>query len=140
MDFVELLFQGQDMASNHRVFISFAIEDSKNRDFLVGQAKNDKSPFSFVDMSVKEPWSEQWKTNCRSKIKGCDGMIALVSKNTTNATGARWEVVCAKEEGVPVRGVYIDSNNKPMTLPSEFTGVRVVEWTWDNIKNWLDTL
>lgn len=131
---------GQDMASNHRIFISFAVEDSKYRDFLVGQARNGKSPFSFVDMSVKEPWSEQWKTNCRTKIRGCDGMIALVSKNTANATGARWEVACAKEEKVPVRGVYIDATNKPSSLPVEFTGVRVVEWTWDNIKNWLDTL
>ena len=45
-------------------------------------AKNRKSPFAFVDMSVKDPWDSQWKTNCRTKIKGCDGMIALVSKNT----------------------------------------------------------
>jgi hypothetical protein len=128
------------MAVNNRIFISFAVEDAKYRDFLVGQAKNDKSPFAFVDMSVKEPWDEQWKTNCRAKIRGCDGMIALVSKNTANATGARWEVACAKGESVPVRGVYIDSNNKPSTLPSEFTGVRVVEWTWDNIKNFISSL
>lgn len=128
------------MATKHRIFISFAVEDSKYRDFLVGQAKNDKSPFDFTDMSVKEPWSEQWKTNCRSKIKGCDGVIALVSRNTASATGARWEVACAKEEGVPVRGVYIDSDNKPATLPPEFTGVRVVEWTWDNIKSFLNSL
>jgi hypothetical protein len=128
------------MASNHRIFISFAVEDARFRDFLVGQARNDKSPFGFVDMSVKEPWSEQWKTNCCTKIRGCDGMIALVSRNTADATGARWEVSCAKQEDVPVRGVYIDANNKPSSLPSEFAGVRVVEWTWDNIKNWLDTL
>ncbi len=128
------------MATNQRIFISFAVEDKWARDFLVGQARNDASPFSFVDMSVKEPWSEQWKTNCRTKIKGCDGMIAMVSKNTASATGARWEVACAKEEDVPVRGVYVDTKNKPSSLPAEFSGVRVVEWTWDNIKNWLNTL
>jgi len=128
------------MAKNNRVFISFAVEDVKFRDLLVGQAKNDKSPFAFVDMSAKEPWDETWKTNCRTKIKGCDGMIALVSKNTANAAGARWEVGCAKEEKMPVRGVYTDSNNKPASLPSEFAGVRVVEWTWDNIKSFIDSL
>ncbi len=42
--------------SKKRIFISFAMEDKTLRDFLVGQAKNEKSPFEFVDMSVKKPW------------------------------------------------------------------------------------
>lgn len=128
------------MAKNNRIFIGFAVEDSKFRDLLVGQARNEKSPFTFVDMSVKEPWDEKWKSNCLTKIKGCDGMIALVSGNTAGAAGALWEVACAKEEKVPVRGVYIDSSKKPAKLPAEFSGVRVVEWTWDNIKSFIDSL
>lgn len=128
------------MAKNNRIFISFAAEDSKYRDFLVGQAKNEKSPFEFVDMSVKEPWDSAWKTKCRTKIKGCDGMIALVSKNTAKAEGQRWEVACAKEEGIPIRGVYVDSADKPSSLPSELQGVRVVNWTWDNIAAFIDSL
>jgi hypothetical protein len=128
------------MAANNRIFISFAIEDATYRDFLVGQAKNEKSPFSFVDMSVKEPWDDSWKTRCRTKIKGCDGVIALVSKNTAKAAGQLWEVKCAKEEKVPVRGIYISSDDKPATLPAEFSGVRVVEWTWTNIASFLSSL
>lgn len=42
-----------------RIFISFAIEDEQYRDFLVSQAKNERSPFTFVDMSVKQPWNEK---------------------------------------------------------------------------------
>ena len=93
-------------------------------------------------MSVKEPWDEKWKTNCRTKIKGCDGMIALVSKKTANADGALWEVKCGKEElGTSrIRGIYADSDNKPANLPAEFAGIRVVEWTWANIKSFLDSL
>ncbi len=128
------------MAKKNRIFISFAIEDEKYRNLLVGQAKNEKSPFEFVDMSVKEPWDEKWKTNCRTKIKGCDGLIALVSKNTAKASGALWEVACAKDEKVPIRGAYVDANNKPARLPAEFDGVRVVEWTWTNLKNFIDSL
>lgn len=52
-----------------RIFISFAIEDSNLRDLLVGQAKNKRSTFEFVDMSVKQPWDSSWKTNCRTKNK-----------------------------------------------------------------------
>lgn len=78
------LFEEDDVqVEKKRIFISFAIEDEKYRDFLVKQAKLDKSPFTFTDMSVKQPWSEaEWKKRCRTKIKRCDGMIVLLSKNT----------------------------------------------------------
>lgn len=123
-----------------RIFISFAMEDKHLRDFLVGQAKNARSPFEFVDMSVKKPWDSSWKSNCRTRIKGCDGVIAIVTKNTKNADGQLWEIRCAKEEAVPRRGVWGSSDNRPSTLPIELEGVRVVNWTWDNISNWINTL
>lgn len=123
-----------------RVFISFAMEDKVYRDFLVGQARNEKSPFEFVDMSVKEPWSDKWKTRCRTKIKGCHGMIALVSKKTAKADGQLWEIRCAKEEGVPIRGVYVSKDQKPANLPKDLQGVSVFHWTWNNIKNFVDAL
>ncbi|HVT27630.1 MAG TPA: hypothetical protein VHE81_06390 [Lacipirellulaceae bacterium] len=47
------------MIANKRIFISFAVEGAKYRDFLVGQARHEKSPFAFVDMSAKEPWDEK---------------------------------------------------------------------------------
>lgn len=125
---------------NKRIFTSFAVEDSNLRDLLVGQSKNDNCPFEFVDMSVKDPWDNQWKTNCRTKIKGCDGMIAIVTKNTKNADGQLWEVNCAKEEDIPCRGIWGHSEEAGLSLPAEFNGVSVVRWDWDNIKNWLDNL
>lgn len=125
---------------NKRIFTSFAVEDSNLRDLLVGQSKNDNCPFEFVDMSVKDPWDNQWKTNCRTKIKGCDGMIAIVTKNTKNADGQLWEVKCAKEEDIPCRGIWGHSEEAGLSLPAEFNDVSVVRWDWDNIKNWLDNL
>ena len=125
---------------NKRIFISFAIEDKNYRDLLVGQARNKRSPFDFVDMSVKEPWSDKWKTRCRTRIKGCDGVIALVSRNTLKADGQLWEVKCAKEEGAPVRGVYVSADNRPARLPKELDGVRVMSWSWDNISNFIRSL
>lgn len=121
-----------------RIFISFAKEDEKYRDFLVGQAKNPASPFEFVDMSVKEPWDNEWKTKCKTKIKSCDGMIALISKTTKDASGACWEIRCAIEEGIPVRGMYI--HNDSCTIPLALEGKMVVNWGWDNISNFLEKL
>ncbi len=64
-----------------RIFISFVKEDIRLRDLLRGQARNENSSFEYVDMSVKQPWDSQWKTNCRTRIKGCDGMIAIISQS-----------------------------------------------------------
>lgn len=128
------------MAKKNRIFISFAIEDENLRDFLVGQARNEKSPFEFVDMSVKKPWDSSWKTNCRTKIKGCDGVLIIVTKNSKKADGQLWEIKCAKQESIPRKGIWGYKEDKPANLPSELDGVQIVNWTWTNIKNWLDTL
>ena len=122
-----------------RVFISFAKEDIHLRDLLRGQAHNESSPFEFVDMSVKQPWNSQWKTNCRTRIKGCDGVISIVTQNTKNADGQIWEIKCAQQEGVPMLGIY-GYNTHVGTIPSDCGHVRIVDWTWSNISNWLKCL
>ncbi len=38
------------MPKNDRIFISSAKEDETSRNLRVGQARNHKSPFEFVDM------------------------------------------------------------------------------------------
>lgn len=128
------------MARNKRVFIAFAVEDKFARDNLVYQAKEQGNvPFDFTDMSVKEPWDAKWKTNCRIKIKGCDGVIVFISRNTPQAEGARWEIKCAKEEGVPIKGFWVRSND-PCCRPPELGSTPVVYWTWDNITNFINSL
>lgn len=124
---------------NKRIFTSFAIEDKQSRDFLIGQSRNKNSPFEFVDMSVKNPWDNSWKTQCRTRIKGCHGLIVLISKNTMKAEGARWEIQCAQEEGIPVLGVHIYSTNKG-AVPPELQGCRVIEWNWDGIAAFINSL
>lgn len=124
---------------NKRIFISFAVEDKTLRDFIVGQSKNDNSPFEFVDMSVKTPWDSMWKTNCRKKIKGCDGMIAIITKNTKNADGQLWEINCAKDEDVPILAIW-GHPDEHCAIPSEISPIVVRSWTWDNIKKWLGLL
>lgn len=120
-------------AGKKKIFISFAIEDKKYRDFLVSQAKNERTPFSFVDMSVKEPWTQNvWKEKCREKIQKCDGMIVLLSKNTWHSGGSRWEITCAKEEKVPVVGMHIKKNDRG-AKPPELNGKKVIDWTWDKL-------
>ena len=116
-----------------KVFISFAIEDRKYRDFLVSQGINKRSPFSFADMSVRNPWTQVvWKRKCREKIRECDGVIVLLSKNTWHSGGTRWEIKCAREERVPVIGMHIKKNEKG-AKPPELNGKKIIEWSWDNL-------
>ena len=128
------------VAKNKRVLIAFAVEDKFARDNLVYQAKyQENAPFDFTDMSVQEPWDSQWKTNCRSRIKGCDGVIAFISKNTPKAEGACWEIKCAKEEGIPIKGFWVYKDDQ-RGKPTELGNTPVVYWTWANITSFIDSL
>ncbi|WP_299886932.1 TIR domain-containing protein [uncultured Lacinutrix sp.] len=117
-----------------RVFISFSMKDEIYRDYLVEQAQDNRSPFEFVDMSVKKPWPKPvWKEKCRKKIKGCDGVLILLSGKTWNSQGARWEVKCAKEENIPVVGMHIFKNNQKSILP-ELNNSKIISWKWKELE------
>jgi len=80
------------------VFVAFAIEDGRQRDFMKGQSLHTRSPFEYVDMSVKEAYDAAWKERVRTRVRRSDGVIALVSKNSLSSSGQKWEIQCAKEE------------------------------------------
>lgn len=122
-----------------RIFISFAIEDRFARDNLVYQAKQNHTPFEFTDMSVKQPWDNNWKTNCRERIKGCDGVIAFISDNTINADGALWEIECGYDEQIPVFPIYIHDTGVKR-IPAVLAGKKIYHWTWSNITRFLNSL
>lgn len=123
------------MADKKVVFIAFAIEDEKQRDLLKGQSLNTKSPFEYIDMSVKQAYDSEWKEKVRTRIKRSDGVIALVSKNSLTSSGQKWEIQCAREEGKKVRGIWAYSDDR-----TDLEGVYTRVWTWDNIKEFIDSL
>lgn len=123
------------MANPKTVFVAFAIEDERQRDFLKGQALNTACPFEYVDMSVKEAYVTEWKEKVRTRIRRSDGVIALVSKNSVNSSGQNWEISCAKDEKKKLLGIWAYTNDR-----TEISGVKTVTWTWDNIKNFIDRL
>ncbi|GAB2975843.1 TIR domain-containing protein [Frigoribacterium salinisoli] len=120
------------------VFIAFAKEDETTRNLFTGQRVHPDTPFEFTDMSVKEPYSSEWKTRVRTRIRRSDGVIALISSSTPKATGQLWEISCAVEEGVPVIGIWIEDGYR--TKPAEIASARCVAWTWENVANFIDGL
>lgn len=123
------------MADKKTVFVAFAIEDEAARNLLKGQSLNTKCPFEYIDMSVKDAYETEWKDKVRTRIKRSDGVIALVSSNSLTSSGQKWEIKCAQEEGVKLRGVWAYKDDR-----TKLDGVRTVEWTWDNIADFIDSL
>ena len=121
-----------------KIFISFAKEDSRARDFLFAQAQNSNFPIEYTDMSVKTPWDTQWKTQCRQKIKSCDGVIAFLSTHTYQADGAKWEMQCAQDESIPMIGVHINREVKG-AIPPQLKGCKVIEWDVTKINNFINS-
>jgi hypothetical protein len=117
------------------VFVAFAIEDVRQRDLLKGQSLLTKTPFEYVDMSVKEPYDSAWKERVRTRIRRCDGVIALVSKNSLTSSGQKWEVTCAKDEKKKILGMWCYNDDR-----TDLAGVRTVTWSWGNITAFIDGL
>lgn len=123
------------MADKKVIFIAFAIEDERSRDFLKGQSLLTKSPFEYIDMSVKEAYLTEWKEKVRTRIRRSDGVIVLVSKNSLLSSGQKWEIECAREEGKKILGIWAYTDDR-----TNIVGVNTRVWTWDNIKDFIDTL
>lgn len=123
------------MASKKTIFIAFAIEDERQRDFLKGQSLNTNSPFDYIDMSVKEPYDSNWKDRVKTRIRRSDGVIALISSDSLTSSGQKWEISCAKEEGKKVLGIWAYTDDR-----THIPGVRTVVWTWKAIEDFIDNL
>lgn len=123
------------MADNKVVFVAFAIEDERQRDFLKGQSLSPRAPYEFIDMSVKEAYESDWQDKVRTRIKRSHGVIVLVSKNSPSSLGQKWEIACAQDEGKPVLGIWAYSDDR-----TTIAGVSTVAWSDKNISDFIDSL
>lgn len=121
-----------------KIFISFALEDKYYRDLLKAQSLSTVLPFSYTDMPEKEPGGLAWQTNCRTRIKGCDGVIVLISKNTEGNRALEYEISCAIKEGIPIMGVHTDRDRgTPSPLLAR---KKIIAWEWEEIAGFIDSL
>ena len=126
------------MADTKVVFLAFAVEDEGTKNLFLGQRLLTDSPFEWTDMAVKEPYKSEWQEKVRTRIRRSDGVIALISSSTPAATGQLWEIACAVEEEKPLRGIWIEDGYR--TKPPEMGSAACVEWTWENVAAFIDSL
>ena len=113
-----------------RVFISFDYDnDGELPDTLIGQAKQQNSPFSIADYSLKEPLTEKWRDEVRNRIRRADLTIAICGECTDTAKGVAAELAITREEQKPyflLRGRPHRNCKKPATALR--TG-KIYKWT-----------
>lgn len=123
------------MTTIKTLFIAFAIEDQNQRDLLKGQSRHVRSPFTYIDMSVKKAYDSGWKEKVRTRIKKSNGVIVLVSKNSLDSSGQEWEIKCAREEKKPVLGIWAYSDDR-----TNIPGINTKAWNDTNISSFIDSI
>jgi hypothetical protein len=120
--------------SKVKCFVSFDYDhDVTLKEFLIGQSKNEDSPFEISDWSIKEA-SFNWKEEARTRIRKSDLTIVICGKHTDTATGVATELSITQEEEKDyflLAGYSDGGNKKPTTAKASDT---IYKWTWDNLK------
>jgi hypothetical protein len=117
------------------VFVAFAIEDERMRDFLKGQSLLTSCPFEYIDLSVKDAYEADWKGKVQTRIRRSHGVLALISKNSIASSGQKWELECARAEKKPVLAIWAYRDDR-----TPAPGQHVRPWEWETIASFIDRL
>ncbi len=118
-----------------RVFTSFDFDhDEDLRNLLVGQAKNQDSPFDLADWSVKEHMTGDWKEKVRNRIRKVDQVIVICGEHTHMANGVSEELLIAQDEKKPYFLLYGRSSKTCVKPKAAKQTDKMYKWTWDNLK------
>lgn len=125
-----------------RAFISFDFDHNEaEKNLFVGQSRNSKTPFSIQDWSAKSSMPQsQWEAIVKEKINKCNMLIVLVGKTMASATGVAKEIRMAKDQNVPVFGIYVGGANSSSNLPDGLQRNRTIDWNWDAIASAVDQM
>ncbi|MHB8595431.1 MAG: TIR domain-containing protein [Ktedonobacteraceae bacterium] len=123
-----------------RAFISFDFDHNEDeKRYFAGQAKNSRTPFNIADWSSKEALAQsKWEEIIKDKINRCHLVIVLVGNYMASASGVAKEIKMAKEQDVPIFGVYVGGATNSSNLPEGLARGRVVDWEWDKIASAID--
>lgn len=119
-----------------RAFLSFDYDHNQTQKTLFAGQCNSKSPtpFTVSDWSSKAPLPQaQWEATIKEKINRTNMLIVLVGRSMGTATGVVKEIAMAKEQDVPVFGVYVDGAGTSSTLPTGLQRNRTMAWDWNKV-------
>lgn len=125
-----------------RAFISFDFDHNETeKNLFVGQSKNSKTPFSIQDWSAKSSMPQsQWEAIVKDKINKSNMLIVLVGKTMASAKGVVKEIKMAKDQSVPIFGVYVGGKDTSSNLPDGLARHHTIEWDWRKITSAIDQM
>jgi hypothetical protein len=135
VDFVPIR-HGRTSMGDPRAFVSFDFDhNEKHKILFAGQACTDSpTPFAVQDWSSKSVLPQaEWERLIKQKIANTNMCIVLVGQSMATATGVAKEIAMAKEQNVPVFGVYVDGAGTSSTLPAGLARSRTIAWTWEDV-------
>jgi hypothetical protein len=125
------------MANKKKVFVIFDFENDKFlKEAIIGQAKNEDSPFEASDYSLKEAAPEkEWLERAKAAITRSDVVIVMLGPKTKIAPGVLKEVKIAKDlKKERFQLIGYREGAEQWAVPD---GGRTYKWTWENLKNLL---
>ena len=120
-----------------KVFVSFDFDNDKVlKDFLIGQAKLEDSPFEVADHSLKEAAPERnWLAKATAAINRADVLIIMLGPKTKTASGVLKEVTVANELNKSrFQIIGYKDGSADLAVPN---GGRTYRWDWENLKKLL---
>lgn len=121
------------------VFISFHVADEAYVELLRQQAKDEKYELEFRDYSVKEPFDEKWKTNCRERIAQTSCTVVMIGEETASREAVNWEIEESYRQGKKVIGVKINRDkNHPIPQALKDHNAPVINWNLKEIQKLLN--
>jgi hypothetical protein len=120
-----------------KVFVSFDFDNDKAlKDFIIGQAALEDSPFEVADHSLKEAAPERdWLIKASAAIAKAEVFIVMLGPKTKRASGVLKEVNIANElKKVKFQLIGYKDGSEDWAVPD---AGRTYRWNWENLKNLL---
>jgi hypothetical protein len=118
-----------------KAFISFDYDhDGDLKILLVGQSKNDDSPFEIADYSVKEPLTGDWKKKVQKKMKLVGVVIVICGEHTDSAAGVSAELRIAQDLDKDYFLLHGRKDKNCVKPKAAKASDKMYKWTWENLK------
>jgi len=126
-------------AGVRNVFISFHVEDKDQVRLLRHQARDNQFGVHFRDYSVKEPFDEKWKSQCRERIEQTSALICMIGEDTCERKAVDWEIREAHRQNKMIIGVRI-YRDKDHRIPQALIDANapITEWNLAKLSKQLE--
>jgi len=121
------------MSKKRKVYVCFEYEPDKAlKELLIGQSRNQDSPFEILDGSLREAAPEKnWEKKAREGINRADTVLVMLGATTHRAGGVLKEIGIARELKKEIVQIIGHKGGKYHRIPG---AGRLYCWTWDNLK------